>query len=553
MKFLPVAILALASNVESKSLRSNKATNNNNKISHNRSNNESHNIVLSPPIDRLIATMTLGSKPLRSLVGSSRNRKLELSPELAALFDDDYIISTLSDEDLGDKTFVQCIKDTKVVTDSNPEIKQASEEFTSTVSVSTYSEGDTLGMKMEFSNESSRENLRQTCANVGGYYDEMIGTTSCNSKFTDPNMESMVASMSGFATCTANTQACRSVDVVTGMYNIMGWECNESTGSGGVPSVPKDTQVSESASVSDSEELPSQDSLELESDIEDLGAIADLLDELLPSGDTSDMEDLGDFLDALLPSEDTEGSGSDNDDMGALGDFFDALLPSEDTEGSESEPDTDKAIDRSESESDDNLGAFTDFLGDIAETDDPGVFSDDDDTFLETLMADEDMMKCNEDAKAYPELESVMLDFTGDANMDMDLSADSMEVTMEYSDEAKKALRKTCSDIGGFYEEIDKISCTFVDFGNELTSTIIGYANCLPNTKACKAVDMEELYNQIFAAMGQEMKGEGGCEFEGRRSSSSFSSSSSYSLTGSRLTAAVLFGILTTYISYLMY
>lgn len=109
-----------------------------------------------------------------------------------------------------------------------------------------------------------------------------------------------------------------------------------------------------------------------------------------------------------------------------------------------------------------------------------------------------------------PDLEQALVDMLDSTNIEiMDVRSASM--TVNFSDESKKAFQQVCSHVGGYYAEAEKpITCTTIEDGVELFMTYNGMANCAADTVSCKSADilldnLNSLYDGLF---------DGGCSYD---------------------------------------
>lgn len=137
------------------------------------------------------------------------------------------------------------------------------------------------------------------------------------------------------------------------------------------------------------------------------------------------------------------------------------------------------------------INALTDFVSsnrNAQETDD--IFEG-----FGELMSDENFMKCSVDtATKMSESEMSAIQAATEA---FDLSKVG-EINAEYPKEARETYGQVCADNGGYLNDVGTLSCSL----EGVSFSINGYAMCFADTKACKAVDVSDMYKSGLELTG---------------------------------------------------
>lgn len=175
---------------------------------------QSESTFLENRVARLLADTGLELK----VDAAAFNRKLDQAGDILT---DDFLNLILGDEEL-----MQCSQDVDEMMFANPALGDAVTEFDNSAVITPSFVGETVTMDMMYPEESMLA-LEQACSDAGGYYEELVGVLSC--KFDDGAGGAVAMNMNNFASCSADTAACESVDIMEFMGQLlmsMGGTCD---------------------------------------------------------------------------------------------------------------------------------------------------------------------------------------------------------------------------------------------------------------------------------------------------------------------------------------
>lgn len=87
---------------------------------------------------------------------------------------------------------------------------------------------------------------------------------------------------------------------------------------------------------------------------------------------------------------------------------------------------------------------------------------------------------------------------------EMDLANGKMSIRMEFTQEIRNFMKQICSSVGGKYELVEDITCMMSDpeSGFEVTTEMVGVAQCWANIPECKAGTTKALFEMIYTVSG---------------------------------------------------